>query len=279
MKLRAGERWNWKAAKKTLAESRKYDPSIDQVYGKLLAEVYFRLDKAMQAFFKRVAAGEKPGFPRGRPRHQFFALCYPAAYLLFDGKRLILPTGGKGCHKQFPTIAATLAEVPPCGFREVAISRDACGHYFASFVYEAPEAEDQQGRVVACDVGLKTLAVGVNEQGRISQIGGMKGTRWYNRLSQVRARLSQKKGNKRRDSLHKASHLIAHRLVESTVVIGDLSQRQMVMKGHEEHKKALHRAVYNDWGLYEFVQMLRYKCLLGFEKARTGRRTRDDQTL
>jgi transposase len=36
----------------------------------------------------------------------------------------------------------------------------------------------------------------------------------------------------------------------------------MVMKEHEEHKKALHRAVYNDWGLYELVQMLRYKCFL-----------------
>jgi putative transposase len=77
MKLRAGERWNWKDAQKTLAESRKYDPSIDQVYGKLLAEVYFRLDQAMQAFFRRVAAGEKPGFPRVRPRHQFLTLCSP----------------------------------------------------------------------------------------------------------------------------------------------------------------------------------------------------------
>ena len=57
MRLRAGERWNWKRAKKTLAESRKFDPAIDQVYGKLLAEVYFRLDQAMQAFFRRVAAG------------------------------------------------------------------------------------------------------------------------------------------------------------------------------------------------------------------------------
>jgi putative transposase len=78
----------------------------------------------------------------------------------------------------------------------------------------------------------------------------------------VRARISEKKRNKRRDGLHKASHLIAHRLVESTVVIGDLSQRQMVMKAHEEHLKEKHRVVYNDWGLYEFVQMLMYKCLL-----------------
>jgi putative transposase len=34
----------------------------------------------------------------------------------------------------------------------------------------------------------------------------------------------------------------------------------MVMKEHEEHQKAKHRAVYNDWGLYQFVQMLEYKC-------------------
>jgi putative transposase len=244
MRLRAGERWHFQEEKARLAACRAYDPDLNAVYGKLLAEVYFRLDAAMQGFFRRLEAGEKPGFPRVRPRHLFFTLCYPAAYLLFEGKRLILPTGGKGRHKRFPNVLATLAEVPPCGFREVAMSRDARGHYFASFVYEAPEAEEQRGRVVAFDVGLKTLAVGVNEQGRVYQIGGMKGTRWYNRqldkidakrakckkksrryirLSQVRARISQKKRNKRRDSLHKASHLIAHRLVESTVVMGDLS--------------------------------------------------------
>ena len=32
----------------------------------------------------------------------------------------------------------------------------------------------------------------------------------------------------------------------------------MVTKEHTEHQKALHRAVYNDWGLYSFVQMLSY---------------------
>src|ERR1043166_4789445 len=81
-------------------------------------------------------------------------------------------------------------------------------------------------------------------------------------LSQVYQRVSERKRNKRRDSLHKASHLIAGKLVERTVVIGDLSQRQMVTKEHTEHQKALHRAVYNDWGLYDFRQMLTYKCLL-----------------
>ena len=36
----------------------------------------------------------------------------------------------------------------------------------------------------------------------------------------------------------------------------------MVTKEHVERKKALNRSVYNDWGLYQFVQMLTYKCLL-----------------
>ena len=36
----------------------------------------------------------------------------------------------------------------------------------------------------------------------------------------------------------------------------------MVMQDHAERNKHLNRAVFNDWGLYGFVQMLRYKCLL-----------------
>ena len=64
MKLRNGERWNLERAKKSLRASKQYDPELRYVYGKLLAEVYFRLNKAMQAFFKRLAEGEKkPGFP------------------------------------------------------------------------------------------------------------------------------------------------------------------------------------------------------------------------
>jgi putative transposase len=36
----------------------------------------------------------------------------------------------------------------------------------------------------------------------------------------------------------------------------------MVMKEHQKRNKQLNRAVFNDWGLYTFVQMLTYKCQL-----------------
>ncbi|HZS75923.1 MAG TPA: transposase [Ktedonobacteraceae bacterium] len=284
MRLRNGEKWpGWAAAKQTLQESKRYDPELRHVYGKLLHEVYFRLDAAMQAFFRRVQNGETPGFPRVRPRHCFFTLIYPAMYLKVEGRLLTLPTGGKGKHKRYPVIVARLTEDAPSGYKEVAISRDGRGDYYASFVYEQPEQEHTGGGILALDLGIKTLATGVNEQGRFYHIGGFKGSRWYNKqldkirskrakckkgsrrfkyLSRVYKRVSQRKRNKQQDCLHKASHLIAHRLVERTVVIGDLSQRQMVMQAHTERNKQLHRAVYNDWGLYSFVQMLRYKCVL-----------------
>lgn len=47
-----------------------------------------------------------------------------------------------------------------------------------------------------------------------------------------------------------------------TVVVGDLSQRQMATREHQERNKHLNRTVFNDWGLYAFLQMLLYKCLL-----------------
>ncbi len=114
-------------------------------------------------------------------------------------------------------------------------------------------------------------------------LGGFKGSKWYDRqldkirskrdkckkksrrythLSKVYKRVSEKKRNKQHDSLHKASHLIGHKLVERTVVVGDLSQRQMVTKQHHEKNKARNRAIYNDWGLYTFTLMLTYKCQL-----------------
>ncbi len=215
----------------------------------------------------------------------FFTLCYPACYLKIKGRTLTLPTGGGGKHgaKVYPNIQAQLTEAPPEQFQEVAISRDARGEYYASFSTEKQEEEQIEGGVIAFDLGIKTLATGVDEDGRFYHIGGFKGAQWYNKqldkirskrskckkksrryifLSKVYKRVSQKKRNKQRDCLHKASHLIAHKTVERTIVVGDLSQRQMVTKQHQERKKRLNRMIFNDWGLYVFIQMLTYKCQL-----------------
>src|SRR5450631_2314310 len=162
MNLRSGEKWQgWRVAKKTLQQSRFHDPELNSVYGKLLQDVYFRLDANMQAFFRRVKAGEKPGFPRVRPRHCFFTLCYPAMYVKVQGNKVILPTGGRGVDKHLPDSVVILTEEAPTNYKEVAIHRDAAGHYYASFVHEVAEAILTCEGVLALDLAIKTLATGV----------------------------------------------------------------------------------------------------------------------
>jgi putative transposase len=132
----------------------------------------------MQAFFRRVAEGEKKaGFPRVKPRHQFFTLCYPAMYLEVQGTTIILPTGGGGNWgpKRYPNIEAHLTEEPPADFREVAVTRDARGSYYCSFVYEQPEQASHPDGIVAFDLGIKTLAAGYTDAGRFYHIGGFSG--------------------------------------------------------------------------------------------------------
>jgi putative transposase len=190
MRLRDGEKWpGWRKAKLTLQESKEYDPELRWVYGKLLHEVYFRLDGAMQGFYRRVAAGETPGFPRVKPRHRFFTLCYPAMYLEIRGGSVILPTGGRGKSKRYPNIVAHLMEEPPASFHEVAVSKDARGNYYCSFVYDEAKQEVLSDGVAAFDLGIKTLATGYTDEGRFYHIGGFKGYRWYNKqLDKIRSK-------------------------------------------------------------------------------------------
>ena len=275
-KLKNGEPWRLFGAKRTLQASKAYDTELKDVYGKLLAAVYFRIDKAMQAFFARVKAGKK-GFPRFKARHDFFTLLYPAMYIKVVGRQIILPTGGRGRNKSLPNVAARLTEAPPENFREVAVKRDARGNYYCCFGYEVSPTAPAKTGLLAIDLGIKTLACCVNDRRRFYHVGGFKGYQWFNRqldnlrsrrdrcqkksrrylrLSQIYQRISEQKRNKLKDSLHKASHLIAHKLAESAVVIGDLSQRQMVEQSDNKYKN---RTVFNEWGLYSFVQMLSYK--------------------
>jgi putative transposase len=107
LRLRDGERWpSWAQAKATLEASKEHDPELRFVYGKLLHEVYFRLDTAMAAFFRRVKAGETPGFPRVRPRHCFFTLSYPSMYVKVEGIGCCCPpvaAASPGCPSAFQT--------------------------------------------------------------------------------------------------------------------------------------------------------------------------------
>src|SRR5260370_36942792 len=98
-------------------------------------------------------------------------------YIKIEGRSITLPSGGKGKNKYFSDVVAKLTEEAPTGYKEEAISRDGQGHYYASFVHDEKEETHEHDGVLAIDLGEKTLATGVNEQGRFYHIGGVQGGR------------------------------------------------------------------------------------------------------
>src|SRR5438034_6320538 len=54
-------------------------PSLATVHSQVLQNVGVRIDLAFKAFFRRVKAGEKPGYPRFRGRERYDSFCYPQA--------------------------------------------------------------------------------------------------------------------------------------------------------------------------------------------------------
>src|SRR3954468_25024482 len=72
-------------------------PYAADVHSHILQVVVADLDKAFQAFFRRVKAGEKPGYPRfrGRNRWRSFGLKEHGNGFKVDGRRLRLSGIGR----------------------------------------------------------------------------------------------------------------------------------------------------------------------------------------
>jgi putative transposase len=62
---------------KYLPEIKQVLPEYNGVHSQVLQDVLKRLDKAYQAFFRRIKAGAKAGFPRFQGRNRFDSFCYP----------------------------------------------------------------------------------------------------------------------------------------------------------------------------------------------------------
>ena len=73
-------------------------PGLKEVHSQVVQDVALRLKKAMDAFFRRLKAGENPGYPRFRGKGRYDSLTYPqwenGVKLSASGKRLLLSKVG-----------------------------------------------------------------------------------------------------------------------------------------------------------------------------------------
>jgi putative transposase len=129
-------------------------PEYGAVHAQVLQDVLLRLDRAFQAFFRRLNAGEKPGYPRFQGRNRYHSFTYPQYYngAVLDSGVLNLSKIGR-----VPIRVHRPLEGTP---KTVTISREADGWYACISCAEVPtQPLPASGQETGIDVGLKVFLV------------------------------------------------------------------------------------------------------------------------
>lgn len=148
-------------------------------------DVLRRVDKTFKAFFRRLKAGEKAGFPRFKSRSRFDSLTFPAygdGCRLLDNGKLRIQGAGQIKVKLHRPVTGTI--------KTVTIKREA-GKWYVCFSVECePEPLPVSVEAVGLDVGLTAFVT-------LSDGTEVENPRHY-RTAQARLRKAQRKVARRR---------------------------------------------------------------------------------
>ncbi len=130
-------------------------PAMKTVHSQVLQNVAVRIDLAMQAFFRRVKAGETPGYPRFKGYGRYDSMTFPQvpSGCAVDGERRRLVVSKIGEIKL--VYHRNLEGIP----KTATIRRSSTGKWYVTIACEwEPTALPPVYQDVGIDVGLKTFA-------------------------------------------------------------------------------------------------------------------------
>lgn len=157
-----------------------------------------RVDRAFNAFFRRLRAGQKPGYPRFRSRRRYDSLTWDSGWSLKNGKLALQGIGHLRVlwHRSLPGEAE---------LRAVTVRRRAgTWHVSFSLIQPKPEPLPPAANSVGLDLGISTFAV-------LSTGERLPGPRAF-RSCHRRLRVAQRRVSRRMPGSHrqkKARELVA----------------------------------------------------------------------
>jgi len=278
---------SYKDQQNALPQLKQHDPSYKSVYSKVLQMTLKKLDGAFQAFFGLQRNGDSTvRLPTFRGKQYFFTLCYNQSGFKLTDQTL------QFSHKH-PSNTELLFAVPfdftRFQVKQIELFLDRYdNHFHLTVTYDQPVPPFvDNGRYQAFDLGtMKHTAV--NLQGKFlesivkrhdkywePQIQSLQrrkdhcknGSRRYRLFSQRLVTIRRKSANQTKDWQHKQSIHLLQNTKANTIIVGDLSPKQMVQKGRKNGKmgryqKSINRGVHNTGHLGRFVELLTYKAQL-----------------
>ncbi|MEW6208970.1 MAG: transposase [Acidobacteriota bacterium] len=219
-----------------LPDIKEIRPDLNRVHSQVLQEVLRRLDKAFDAFFRRVTEGERPGFPRFRARSRYDSFTYSQSGFAIESGKLRLSKIGRVKIKLHRPVEGKI--------KTLTITRTATGKWFACFTVECePETLPLTLASAGVDCGLKEFAVLSNgeaianpkffrnEEKRLAKAQrklskAVKGSPERRKARKAVAHIHERVANKRRDFAHKESRKLVCRF--GIIVFENLNIRGML---------------------------------------------------
>ncbi len=136
---------------KLLPQWKKDRPSVKVAYSQTIQDVQERVDLAFKAFFRRVKAGENPGYPRFRGFGRYDSFSYPQfGFSLKEGMVRAAKIG------DIKAVVHRPLEGTP---KTLTLRRHSTGKWYASFSCEVePAPMPPSEKAVGIDVGLESFA-------------------------------------------------------------------------------------------------------------------------
>jgi putative transposase len=224
-------------SKKMIPIWKKEKPELKSVHSHTLQDVTMRVDLAFQAFFRRVKAGETPGYPRFKGKGWYDSITYIQSGFSLDDNILSLSKIGD--------IKVTLHRPIEGNIKRLTIRRTATKKWFVSILtdndsYNPLEPSD---KAVGIDVGILSFAAlsdgtyienprfYVNEQKNLAKVQRKhskleKGTPERKKALKVLCRVHERISNKRENFTQKLSKTLVNNY--GIICFEDLNIRKMV---------------------------------------------------
>lgn len=228
---------SWYDSKKQIPLLKVERPSLKSVHSQVLQNVTERVELALQAFFRRVKAGEKPGYPRfkGKGRYDSFTYTQSGFGITHDDRVCLSKIGSVKMVYHRPI----QGKIKTC-----TIERSSTGKWYACFSCEVePERLPDNPTQVGIDVGLKTFATLSDGQeienprffrkeekalakAQRNFSKAEKGTKERHHKRKIVARAHERAKWKRQDFIHQNSRRIINQF--GTICVEDLHVNRMV---------------------------------------------------
>jgi putative transposase len=150
---RCGISVNYYQQKRELPDLKAACPEFAEVHAHILQDVILRVERAFQAFFRRVKAGETPGYPRFQGRDRYHSFTFPeyGNGAVLDGRLLTLSKIGRIPIRMHRPLEGTT--------KTVTIRREADGWYVTISCAEVPiQPVPLTGQETGIDLGLESFA-------------------------------------------------------------------------------------------------------------------------